>query len=256
MKTIKVRNIILGDGIPKICVPIVEKTKNQIIEEAKSFCNLEIDLVEWRVDWFEYATDSNQVLDVLIDLSLALGNIPILFTFRTQNEGGNLAINSSDYINLNKTIASSGLVDMIDVEIFMGDDVSTEIIEAAHKNNIIAVASNHDFEKTPARDEIVSRLRKMQDLGADISKIAVMPNSASDVLTLLEATTIMNEKYAKTPIITMSMSGIGTISRLSGEIFGSCLTFAAAKKASAPGQIGINELRNTLKIIHKNFTLK
>jgi 3-dehydroquinate dehydratase-1 len=62
----------------------------------------------------------------------------------------------------------------------------------------------------------------------------------------------MKEKYADRPIITMSMSGEGVISRLAGEVFGSCLTFGAAKKASAPGQIGVNELSNVLETIHKS----
>mgnify|MGYP000529625487 CR=1 FL=1 len=82
----------------------------------------------------------------------------------------------------------------------------------------------------------------MQELGADIPKIAVMPTCKQDVITLLSATLEMSEKYADRPIITMSMAGTGVISRLTGETFGSALTFGAASKASAPGQIGVNEL--------------
>lgn len=49
----------------------------------------------------------------------------------------------------------------------------------------------------------------MQELGADIPKIAVMPQSRKDVLTLLSATEEMASKYADRPIITMSMSATG-----------------------------------------------
>ena len=66
---------------------------------------------------------------------------------------------------------------------------------------------NHDFAKTPEKDEIVRRLRKMQSLDADIPKIALMPTCKRDVLTLLEATLEMSEQYADRPIITMSMAG-------------------------------------------------
>lgn len=93
--------------------------------------------------------------------------------------------------------------------------------------------SNHDFHKTPAAEEIVQRLRKMQELGADIPKIALMPQNKADVLTLLSATLEMQERYADRPIITMSMAKTGVISRLSGEVFGSAATFGAVKKASA-----------------------
>jgi 3-dehydroquinate dehydratase I len=118
---------------------------------------------------------------------------------------------------------------------------------------VLVIISNHDFEKTPPKEEIVSRLRKAQELGGDLPKIAVMPKSPADVLTLLEATTIMSEQYADRPIITMSMTGKGVISRLTGELFGSSMTFGAAKKASAPGQMDVVELRNVLRLLHSNL---
>jgi len=51
----------------------------------------------------------------------------------------------------------------------------------------------------------------------------------------------------------MSMAGTGVISRLAGEAFGSALTFGAATKASAPGQIPVNELKQVLDILHKSL---
>ncbi|MBE6068789.1 MAG: type I 3-dehydroquinate dehydratase [Clostridium lundense] len=251
MNTVKIKNIVLGDGIPKICVPISAKTKEEIIEEAVSFKNIHVDVVEWRVDWFNDAFDIEKVKDVLKDLVLALNNIPLLFTFRTSKEGGEKAIDSKTYAELNKAVATTGLVDMVDVEAFTGDEIVKDIIKSAHRSGVKVVASNHDFGKTPSKDDIIYRLRKMQDLGADIPKIAVMPKSKLDVLELLEATVIMSEKYADRPIITMSMSGMGAISRLAGEVFGSALTFGAAKKASAPGQMGAEDLYDGLQLIHK-----
>ena len=93
------------------------------------------------------------------------------------------------------------------------------MIQEAHSYGVKVIASNHDFAKTPEKDEIVRRLRKMQTLGADIPKIALMPNCKKDVLTLLEATLEMSEQYADRPIITMSMAGTGVVSRLTGETF-------------------------------------
>lgn len=251
MNTVKIKNIVLGDGIPKTCVPIAAKTKEEIIEEAVSFKNIHVDVVEWRVDCFNDVFDIEKVKDVLKDLVLALNNIPLLFTFRTSKEGGEKAIDFKTYAELNKAVAATGLVDMVDVEAFTGDEIVKDIIKSSHKSGVKVIASNHDFSKTPSKDDIIYRLRKMQDLGADIPKIAVMPKSKLDVLELLEATVIMSEKYADRPIITMSMSGMGVISRLAGEVFGSALTFGAAKRASAPGQIGAEDLYNGLQLIHK-----
>jgi 3-dehydroquinate dehydratase-1 len=253
MNTVKVKNIVLGDGIPKICVPIVSKTKEEIIAEALSFKDIHVDVVEWRVDWFEQVFDIEKVKDVLKDLVPALNNIPLLFTFRTSKEGGEKAIEPRVYAELNKSVAATGLVDLVDVEAFTGDDIVKEIIEGVHAYGVKVVASNHDFGKTPSKDDIIYRLRKMQDLGADIPKIAVMPKSKLDVLELLEATVIMSEKYADRPIITMSMAGTGVVSRLTGEVFGSALTFGAAKKASAPGQIGVEDLYGVLQLLHRSI---
>lgn len=250
MNTVKVRDIEIGAGAPKIIVPIVGKTKDEIITEAKTFDSIPVDVVEWRSDWFEGVFDFAQVKDVLTDLREVLGNTPILMTFRTSKEGGEKAIDDKAYAELNLNAAKSGLVDLIDVEIFTGDAVVREIIDGAHAAGVKVVASNHDFHKTPAKSDIIYRLRKMQDMGADIPKIAVMPQNKRDVLTLLAATEEMVTDYADRPVITMSMAGTGVISRLCGEVFGSSMTFGAAGKASAPGQMGVNDLNTVLGLLH------
>ena len=238
-KYVEVRGVKIGEGVPKICVPIVGKTKEEILAAARSFEDVALDVVEWRVDWFEGVFDFAQVKDVLKDLRPALGETPILFTFRTSE--------------LNKKAAATGLVDLVDVEAFTGDEVVKDIIEGAHAHGVKVVASNHDFDKTPDKDDIVGRLVKMQEFGADIPKIAVMPQCKKDVLTLLEATREMAEEHADRPIITMSMAGTGLISRLCGEVFGSALTFGAVGKASAPGQMNASDLREILTLIDKSI---
>lgn len=250
MKPVKVRNIVIGEGMPKICVPIVGVTTKDIIAEAQSFDAIPVDVVEWRVDWFEHVFETEAVLDVLKDLREALGDTALLMTFRTSKEGGEKAIDDEAYAALNIAAAKSGYVDMVDVEVFTGDEIVSRIIREAHTAGVKVVASNHDFDQTPDKDDIVSRLRKMQDMDADIPKIAVMPQNKKDVLTLLAATEEMYSTYADRPIITMSMAGTGVISRLCGEVFGSALTFGAAKKASAPGQMGVNDLHTVLNLLH------
>ena len=80
MNTIKVRDIEIGAGAPKIIVPIVGVTKDDIIAEAKTFDSIPVDMVEWRVDWFENVFEFDKVEEVLKELRDALGNIPILMT--------------------------------------------------------------------------------------------------------------------------------------------------------------------------------
>ena len=61
MNTIKVRDIEIGAGAPKIIVPIVGVTKDDIIAEAKTVDSIPVDMVEWRVDWFENVFEFDKV---------------------------------------------------------------------------------------------------------------------------------------------------------------------------------------------------
>lgn len=253
MNPVKVRNVEIGTGIPKICVPIVGVTREDILSAAETIKSTKADVVEWRVDWYEDIFDFEKTEDTMRALREVLGETPILFTFRTSKEGGEKAIETETYVKLNQKAAMSGLIDLVDIEAFTGDDAVKAVVETAHANQVKVVASNHDFHATPDKEEIVSRLRKMQELGADIPKIAVMPQNKKDVLTLLAATEEMATEYADRPIITMSMSGTGVISRLCGEVFGSALTFGAVGKASAPGQMGAEELATVLELLHKSL---
>lgn len=253
MIPVKVRNIEIGTGKPKICISNIGITRAEIIQLTKKYQLLPMDVMEWRVDWYEDATDIEKVIDIAKELRSILKEIPLLFTFRTAKEGGQSELSPTAYRNLNIAIAKSGFVDMVDIEIFTDDKIVKEMMETIHIADVKIIASNHDFEKTPSQSDIVYRLRKMQDMGSDISKIAVMPQSPKDVITLLAATEEMTSNFATQPIITMSMSATGSVSRLIGEYFGSALTFAAGESASAPGQIGAEQLDTVLTIINDSF---
>jgi 3-dehydroquinate dehydratase I len=252
-RSVTVKGITIGEGAPKICVPMVGKTIPELIEEAEFLKTTDLDVVEWRVDFFDDVEDLEKVKVALNEIRSILHDIPLVFTFRSAKEGGEKEVSTEYYFDLNKAMAASGQIDIVDIELFNDGEEIKSIISAAHDNKVYVIISNHDFDKTPDKEEIISRLRKAQNLGGDLPKIAVMPKSAADVLTLLDATNTMNEQYADRPIITMSMAGKGVISRLAGEIFGSALTFGAAKKASAPGQVPVTELRNILSLINRSL---
>ena len=250
MKTVMLRNVEVGAGAPKVIVPVVGKTREEIVAKGHELKQIPLDVVEWRVDFYEDVFNTEAVLETLKQLRAALGETPILFTFRTKKEGGEKEIDMETYLALNTAVAKSGDADALDVEIFSGDDVVKASIEAIHAAGKVGVASNHDFFKTPSQADLVYRLRKMQDMGADIPKIAVKPQNKADVLTLLAATEEMYRCYADRPLITMSMSATGVITRLCGEVFGSAMTFGAVGQVSAPGQIPVEKLNSALEIIH------
>ena len=169
MSSITIRGCCIGAGRPKVILPIVARTEDDILREARRLSALKADCIEWQ----------------------------------------------------------------------------------AHKAGVTVVCSSHDFHKTPSRTEMVTRLTAMQQAGADLPKLAVMPNSPSDVLELLAATAEMAEQHPETPVITMSMGALGAVSRLCGETFGSAMTFANPGQASAPGQVAldvVNEVLDSLRL--------
>ena len=150
---------------------------------------------------------------------------------------------------LYSAVLREGRADLIDVELMRDESVVRGLVEAAHRAGVAVVMSNHDFAATAPTEELVARMRRMQELDADILKIATMPFDAGDVLKLLTATWVMHSQYADRPLITMAMAGKGVISRLSGELFGSAATFGMVGQASAPGQLALPDLRMVLELI-------
>ncbi|MEK4668940.1 type I 3-dehydroquinate dehydratase [Niallia sp. FSL R7-0271] len=253
VRPLKIRAVTIGEGIPKICVSLVGETASQLKKEAEFLMSEGVDVIEWRVDFFENGDDVNEVLRTLTYIRNWIGDTPLVFTFRSKKEGGEREIEREAYSMINKAAASSGAADLIDVELFGQEEDVVELIKFAHDHQVAVILSNHDFGQTPAKEEIIARLKKAQELGGDLPKIALMPQSMQDVITLLDAVNTMKEKYADRPIIAMSMGGQGAISRIAGEAFGSALTFGAAKKASAPGQIPIGKLKQAMAILHDSI---
>ena len=251
MNTVNIKGLILGSGRPKICIPIVGKTDSEILSQAEDIKNVSADIVEFRADWYENISDIQKTSSLISKIRKVIGSTPLLFTIRTQNEGGKFPSDFSRYAGILRNISQNTDVDAIDTEIYISDTHDVTSLIGTLKETSVVIASNHDFYKTPDKDEIVKRLLYMKQCGADICKIAVMPHNAEDVLTLLSATnTAVNTIDA--PIITMSMGDIGKVSRICGEIFGSSLTFGCLTKASAPGQIDVSTLSSILDTLHIN----
>ncbi len=245
--TVTVGNVTLGEGRPKIIVPLVGQTADSILEAAEQARDLDCDLIEWRIDFYEEVATPQKVASLSHQVKQAVQK-PLLVTFRTKKEGGELELPDDQYFAIYREVLTQGAADLLDLELFMPAEEVAATIELAHENGVKVVMCNHDFDATPSQEEIVRRLSLMEEKGADICKIAVMPQSNKDVLTLLAATAEMKDKATR-PLITMSMGALGMVSRVSGEAFGSAATFGAAKQASAPGQVPVSVLREILSTL-------
>lgn len=241
---VQIRNMTLGEGLPKICIPLTDLDFHHLKQSAKQALHSPLDFVEWRADFYDGFREKAARTDALLMLREILGDVPLLFTIRTKEEGGQADISTEEYESINRSVIESRLVDLVDVELMKGDDVMMRLCSDSH---IKIIGSRHDFAKTPLESEIVESLCKMQKLGAAVAKYAVMPASERDVLTLLSATLTMKESHNSTPVITMSMGRLGAFSRICGSLSGSCVTFGTVEHASAPGQLPADLLKTFLE---------
>lgn len=238
-----------GGRLPAICAPLVARTREALVAEARAVAAKRPDLLEWRVDFFEQIADVQAVLAAARELRAAAAGVPILFTRRARREGGQpIGIGEAEVIALYEAVAESGCVDLVDFE--MGNErADVERVRVlARRHGLPLVLSFHDFQRTPDDADLAARFAQAQALGADVAKVAVMPQSMQDVHRLLGAT-LRASASLTIPVISMSMGGLGAVSRLCGGVFGSALTFAVGSAPSAPGQIAIEEVRAALRTL-------
>jgi len=251
-KAIELRGRATGNGrFPAICAPLVGRTRERLLAEVAVVAAKRPDILEWRVDFFDGIGDTAQVMDVLAGIKQAARGIPILFTRRSMREGGErIALSEGEVVALYGAVCASGDVDLVDFE--MGN-LPTDVLavrEMSRARDIKLILSFHDFQRTPPAEALEQRFAQAASLGADIAKVAVMPQGMDDVLTLLSAT-VRASKELDIPLVSMSMGRFGAVTRMCGWAFGSAMTFAVGEASSAPGQMAIEDVEAALALLQK-----
>lgn len=237
--TVQIGELELGSGRTAVIVPLTGATEAQLLDQAQSAGEHRlagrIDLIEWRVDLLhDNSRSPEQLIELAARVRSEAGDRPLLATVRTRAEGGSADVDDSQYLDLVRALSSSPAVDAVDVE--HRRTTAASAVQAAQSAGTTAIASHHDFQSTPPTEQLLDHLHAMAQTGAEILKMAVMPRSPQDVLTLLD-TTLHGSHELRQPLITMSMGPLGVASRLSGGLFGSAATFASLGEVSAPGQL-------------------
>ena len=250
--TVKLPNVTLGEGMPKICVPVMGQSLHEL-EAAASSARKLADLIELRLDSVSPEMDADKLCAACQAVHSKAQGTALLATMRTVRDGGAGDADAARYEALLIALAGARVCDALDVELSVGEAVFARIVKAAHGADIPIVGSFHDFEKTPSVEAMEDKLKRMAALGADVCKIAVMPKTEGDVRALQTVCARADEALTQ-PIIAISMGALGASTRTEAETFGSCLSFGTAGAASAPGQIEARALRQTLEAVHKKLT--
>ncbi len=247
---LRIKGLEIGTGAPKVVASITGKTREEVSEEAEAIrVSADVDMAEFRLDYLDPEVSNAELVELVSRVSTALMGKPLLVTFRSKSEGGKRELVDTDYFELYRAILDSGSADLIDIEMMKPESQIVNVISIARRKGVAVILSNHEFEATPSHEVIMGRLLRQQLLGADILKIATMPHSPTDVITLMSASVEMTTRHARKPLLTMAMGPLGITTRLAGELTGSALTYASVGSASAPGQLGAKSVNKVLQII-------
>ncbi|WP_322174917.1 type I 3-dehydroquinate dehydratase [Acutalibacter caecimuris] len=241
MKSLEMGGLRFGGGQPVVCVPLVAATFSDLEEELAAAAGLPAGLYEWRADCFSGPWEP------ALAMLAQKARRPLLCTLRTKGQGGEAAVSPEAYGRRLEGFLAAGGFQFLDVELAAGREQAARLARAARAKGVGVVISHHDFGGTPGREEMLELLCCMKKLGADLPKLAVMPKKSRDVLELLAVTLEAAERWG--PVITMSMGALGKVSRVCGGLTGSCVTFAAGVRPSAPGQLPAATLYGILEAL-------
>lgn len=217
---------------------------DNVIELARQAGVLGADLIELRIDRMARAKEEGYVSGIARKLKEEL-SLPLIATVRStqEQESRGLFQQLSDDERLRMYEEAIPHADFVDTEI-SSSTINGVVIQRARMENRIVILSYHNFANTPSQGELLSQAETALSLGADVVKIAVMANTLEDVKGLLNFT----QSWDRSPLVALSLGEKGSLTRLAGFLFGSCLTYGYVFKPVGPGQLSVKLLYESRRL--------
>lgn len=250
MKPIVIKGLSIGEGSPKTIISIMGANIDECLDVIAKGKEVGVQCYEWRADFNDSRRNPADMVEQGKQIYAALPNNPLLFTFRSVSQGGQDTLSVDEYVTLNKALIEAEILDMVDIETWIGDAAISELIACAQEHGVKTVVSYHNFVGTPPKEWMVDLMTHMLDLGADIPKCAVMAKDVRDAIAVMEATEEVRRLHTEGPLLTMAMGREGSITRLAGEYYGNSLTFCSLSASSAPGQVDAALARTIMDELH------
>ena len=224
----------------KIVVPVMPKN----LEEAQSIDISkfdEVDIIEWRADFL----DKDDIMTVAPAIFEKFLGREIIFTIRTDLEGGNISLSDEEYVELLKNIDALYHPDYIDFEYFSHKDVFQQMLEFPN-----LILSYHNFTETP--ENLMESFSELTALAPRVVKVAVMPQSEQDVLDLMNYTRGFKTLNPEQEYATMSMGKLGRVSHFAADIFGSSWSFASLDHVNTSDQVMLSDMRHIREVLDED----
>ncbi|WP_292376986.1 type I 3-dehydroquinate dehydratase [Methanosarcina sp. UBA411] len=223
------------------------------LETSRKAAEMGADLLEIRLDLLGIR-DLETAAETIREIKSETG-LPVILTNRSSTEGGKWEGKETERIGLLTDLLSTNLLslkdgpDAVDIELSAGREAIDQVIKAAKTCGKTVIVSSHDFSKTPSFHEMKIIVEEAFLAGADIAKLAVMPQSRKDVLDLLRIA--LDTREAGNAICTIAMGKLGKHTRVIAPFYGSVLTYAAVDSeiSAAPGQYQVDKIKKILELL-------
>ncbi|PCF87624.1 type I 3-dehydroquinate dehydratase [Staphylococcus intermedius] len=226
-------------------MPSNDTLTSEELHHIEHYAN-DFDILELRIDGLPQCemTTIKEMVEQIVALPVTF---ELLVTYRTSQQGGKGALSPDDYLQLLRQLATLDKVDFIDIEWEPNQEERRQVVEVIHQGGKVSIASYHNFEMTPTIEVLKKTYYHMSRLGANHLKIAVMPHTQQDVLTLLQALSEANEALQQW-VTGISMGQLGLISRTAQNTFGGALSYGALSDSVAPGQLHVQTLAQVMPL--------
>ena len=101
-KICKIKDILIGDGIPKVCVSVVSDNHQAIITDIIRLMDYDIDIIELRIDYFKELLNQQKLKELFKMIATLEMKQALILTYRSVKEGGLGELSHEEYINLYK----------------------------------------------------------------------------------------------------------------------------------------------------------
>ena len=209
------------------------------------------DAVELRVDLLEDPQRKGKPPSVdfvasQIAVLRCLSELPIIFTVRTQSQGGQMPDGASEDIHELLNLALRMGVEFLDLEITLPEEILRSVSES--KRNTKIIASHHDPKDILSwpNGSWVPHYNKALLYG-NIIKLVGIAKSQSSNFSLLQFRSWAVTAHPSVPIIAINMGIEGQLSRIQNPFLTPVWHPALPFKA-APGQLSASEIRTALSL--------
>lgn len=244
-KTARLGALALGEGSAAVCAPVMGRSVGEIAACAAAAKEAGADMIELRIDSLAPCPDAELAAQAIAAAKAASG-LPLLFTLRTVRDGGPGTGDAAAYEALLLAAVKANGCDGIDCELSVGEAAFSRIARAAHEESVCVFASAHEFGRLGDPARIARWYAQGEKLGADVCKAAVMADSGEEALAAALEMARAGGRLG-VPHIAIVMGRHGVFTRVCCGVTGSCLTFASAGQASAPGQLDVKSVRQMLR---------